>query len=291
MSVARVRELIIDAHCHYGKGDGLRGPWDTAAPLKRYLMAARQYGISRTILFPAFHSNYRVANRAVAQRIARSPARFYGFAFVHPVTDAGRVLSMVGECVERHGFCGIKVHRHDARITREICEVARLYRLPVLYDVMGETSVVELLATEYREVDFIIPHLGSFSDDWRSQLSMIDLLQRHPNVFTDTSGIRRFDILEKAVQRAGPKKFIFGSDGPWLHPGVELEKVRALHLDPVGERAVLSQNILRLISKVRKRPAGSTRQLERVAAAAPARVGAVAEELRDPWAGEQFPVG
>jgi hypothetical protein len=29
--------MVIDCHCHVGKGDGLTGPWNTAAPLGRYL--------------------------------------------------------------------------------------------------------------------------------------------------------------------------------------------------------------------------------------------------------------
>ena len=152
----------------------------------------------------------------------------------------------------RYGFVGIKVHRHDARITREICEVARAFSLPVLYDVMGEVSVVELLAQEYPDVSFIIPHLGSFSDDWRAQLALIDHLVRHPNIYTDTSGVRRFDLLVQAVRRAGPEKLLFGSDGPWLHPGVELAKIRALDLRPGDERLVLGGNFLRLISGVRR---------------------------------------
>jgi predicted TIM-barrel fold metal-dependent hydrolase len=112
---------------------------------------------------------------------------------------------------------------------------------------MGEVSVVELLATEFPDVRFIIPHLGSFADDWRAQHAMIDHLVRHPNVYTDTSGIRRFDILEEAVERAGAHKVLFGSDGPWLHPAVELAKIRALRLSPADERLVLSGNFLRLI--------------------------------------------
>ena len=50
---------------------------------------------------------------------------------------------------------------------------------------------------------FVIPHLGSFADDWRAQLALIDHLVRHPNVYADTSGVRRFDLLEQAVRRAG----------------------------------------------------------------------------------------
>ena len=74
------------------------------------------------------------------------PDRFFGFAFVHAARDRGRIRAMVTEAVEMHRFLGIKVHRYDARITREICDVARAFAIPVLYDVMGEVAVCELLA-------------------------------------------------------------------------------------------------------------------------------------------------
>ena len=162
--------MIIDCHCHAGLGDGLTGPWDTEARLDRYLPRAARAGIDRTVLFAPFHSDYAQANREVARVVATRPDRFYGFAFVNAQRDAGRIEALVREAVERHGFCGIKVHRYDARITREVCEVARAWSLPVLYDVMGEVSVVELLAREYPDVAFVIPHLGSFSDEWRAQV-------------------------------------------------------------------------------------------------------------------------
>ena len=161
------RPIIIDSHCHAGKGDGLTGPWDTDASLDKYLRRAAQAGIDRTVLLAAFRTDYAVANRQLAAIVASRPGRFYGFAFVHPLGDRGRVATLIREAVEQLGFVGIKVHRHDAPISREICEVAAVYRLPVLYDVMGEVSVVRLLAEEYPAVPFIIPHLGSFGDDWR----------------------------------------------------------------------------------------------------------------------------
>jgi predicted TIM-barrel fold metal-dependent hydrolase len=239
--------MIIDCHCHAGKGDGLIGPWDTDASLNRYLTRARHAGIQRTVLFAAFHSDYAVANREVARIVARQPERFYGFAFVHAERDRRRMHELVGVAVRRYGFVGIKVHRYDARISREVCEAARAYSLPVLYDPMGEVSVAELLATEYPDVNFIIAHLGSFSDDWKAQQALIDPLARYPNIHTDTSGIRRFDLLEQAVKRAGPSKLLFGSDGPWLHPGLELAKVAALGLSAADQALVCSGNFLRLI--------------------------------------------
>lgn len=270
--------MIIDSHCHCGKGDGLTGPWDTDASLGAYLTRADAAGITHTVLFSAFHSDYRVANRRVARIVLENPHRFVGYAFVHAEHDRGRVASLVREAVEQYRFRGIKVHRYDARISREICEVARAYQLPVLYDVVGEVSIVELLATEYPDVNFIIPHLGSFADDWRAQRALIDPLVRHRNIYTDMSGIRRFDLLAEAVSRAGAHKVLFGTDGPWLHPAVELAKVRALKLSSAEENLVLSGNVLRLLG-----PAPHPRKLLPVLPEASESSHPTARDFADPW--------
>lgn len=244
--------MIVDAHCHAGPGDGFTGPWDTAARLDDHLRRSTAAGIDAVNLLAAFHSDYAVANEEVGRILAERPGRFFAFAFVHAERDRGRVAALVGRAVRRYGFCGIKVHRHDARITREICEVADRLRLPVLYDLAGESASAELLATEFPRVPFVVPHLGSFADDWAAQRVLCDLLPQHPNLFTDTSGVRRFDLLVRAVRQAGPEKVLFGSDGPWLHPGLELEKIRLLGLPPAAERLVLGGNFLRLTRPARR---------------------------------------
>ena len=300
--------MIIDSHCHAGKGDGLTGPWDTDAPLGAYLRRAAQAGVGRTVLFAAFSSDYRAANTGVGQIVTKRPDRFSGYAMVNAARDAGRIAAIVREAIVGWGACGIKVHRHDARITREVCEVARSFTLPVLYDVMGEAFPMELVAAEYPDVAFVIPHLGSFADDWRAQRTVIDLLARHANVYADTSGVRRFDLLAEALRRAGPRKIVFGCDGPWLHPAVELSKVRALRLPPDQERLVLSGNWLRLTATARararalarRRPQSAPRSaLTRSTAAPPLPprgelqppAPVLVDDRGDPWAAEQFPAG
>jgi predicted TIM-barrel fold metal-dependent hydrolase len=250
-----VAPTIIDSHCHAGRGDGLTGPWDTEARVHEHLRRAAHAGIGRTVVFAAFHSDYRRANAEVARLVAARPERLIGFAFVHAAQGPAGVAELVREAVQQHGFAGIKVHRHDARITRAVCEAARRHALPVLYDVAGEVASIELFASQYRDVNFIIPHLGSFADDWGAQLACIDHLVRHPNVFADSSGVRRFDLLEQAVRRAGAHKLLFGSDGPWLHPAVELAKIRALGLRAADEALVLGGNFLRLAPRARRAPA------------------------------------
>jgi predicted TIM-barrel fold metal-dependent hydrolase len=293
--------VIIDWHCHAGTGDGLTGPWDTSAPLDAYLRRADAAGIGHTVLFAPFHTDYAAANREVARLVARGAGRFSGLAFVHAERDRGRVAALVGEAVTRWGFRGIKLHRHDARITREVCDVARRFRLPVLYDPTGEVSTVELIAAEYPDVTFVIPHLGSFADDWRAQTAFVDQLARLPNVLTDTSGVRRFDLLVDAVRRGGARKVLFGSDGPWLHPGVELAKVRLLGLPPTAERLVLGGNAARLLAaagqgagRLAERPRRPARTVRPPAVRPPAvrvRAAPVHAEASDPWLAQPVPPG
>jgi len=242
--------VIIDCHCHAGKGDRMTAPWNTDAPIEPYLRRARKAGIDKTVVFAPFHTNYDEANRQVARIIGRFPGRLIGFAFVHATRDAGRIFRMV-ERARRWGFRGIKSHGFEAMPTRELCEAARAFRMPLLADVVGRAEVVDLLASQFPDVNFIIPHLGSFADDWRAHQRVIDQLVRYPNVYTDTSGIRRFDYIVEAIKRAGARKVLFGSDGPWLHPGLELHKVRLLGLPADQEALILGGNIIRLLREVR----------------------------------------
>jgi len=154
---------------------------------------------------------------------------------------------MVEHAVQRWGFRGIKVHRYEAPATREVAGVARLFGLPVLYDVLGQPWRIEPIAAQYPDVNFIIPHLGSFADDWRVHTQVIDQLARLPNVYADVSGVKRFDYVVEAVRRGGARKVLFGSDGAWLRPALALQKIRLLGLPPEDEALVLGRNLARLI--------------------------------------------
>ena len=241
--------MIIDSHCHAGKGDKMTSPWNTDAPIEPYLRRARAAGIDKTVILAPLHGNYPQANAQVARIVARYPGRLIGFAFVHARRDAGRIFSMVQHATTRWGFRGIKVHGYEAMPSREICETARAFRLPILVDIISRPEVVDMFAPQYPDVNFIIAHLGSFTDNWKAHDQVSIQLARYPNVYADTSGVRQFDYLVKAIQRGGPRKLLFGSDGPWLHPGVELHKIRMLGLSASDEALVLGGNVLRLLRR------------------------------------------
>jgi len=241
---------VVDIHCHAGRGDGMTAPTDTEAKLDRYLERADRAGIDRTCVFPVFTSDYAAANERLARIVHSCAPRLIGFCAVHAARDAGRVAAMVGRAVEVLGFRGIKVHGHDALPGREVCEAARRFRVPLLVDVVRQVGRVEMMATQYPDVTFVVPHLGGFADDWSAQSRLIGLMGTLPNVYGDTSGVRYFDLLQRAADVA-PGKLVFGSDGPFLHPGVELYKVRQLRLSADDRRAVVGGTAARLLGLVR----------------------------------------
>lgn len=240
--------MVIDCHCHAGTGDLLTAPWNTRAPLGAYLRRARAAGIDKTVVFPLFHDDYAKGNEEVARIVAGNPDRLIGFAFVHANRDAGRIRAMIERAVTKWGFRGVKVHGHEANPTREVCDAAREFGIPILVDVGGKAYVVDMFAPEYPDIHFIIPHFGSFADDWRAHERVVEQIAKYPNVYADTSGVRRFDYIVRAVKRAGARKILFGSDGPWLHPGLELQKIKLLGLPAEDEALILGGNLRRLLA-------------------------------------------
>jgi predicted TIM-barrel fold metal-dependent hydrolase len=243
--------MIIDCHCHAGKGDRMTAPWNTVADIEPYLRRARAAGIDKTVVVATFHTDYAKANADVARIIARHPGRLIGFVFVHATRDAGRIFRMVAHAVGKWRFRGIKIHGYEAMPTREVCEAARAFRLPIFVDVVSRPEVIDMLAPEFPDVNFIVAHLGSYTDDWRAHQQVAYQVARYPNVYGDTSAVRRYDYIVEAVKRAGARKLMFGSDGPWIHPAVELHKIRLLGLPKDQEALVLGGNLMRLMRGAR----------------------------------------
>ena len=239
--------MIIDGHCHAGRGDRLSAPWSTDAPIGDYMRRARAAGISQTIVIPTGNGDYARANAELAQIVSRHPRQLIGFASVHARRDAGRIFQILARAIREYGFRGVKIHGYDALPTREVCDAVRRLGVPMLVDVIGKPHFIDLFAPQYPDINFIIPHLGSFTDDWKAQQQVVDQLVRLPNVYADTAGVRRFDYILQAVRRAGARKLIFGSDGPWLHPAVELHKIRMLGLLPEDQSLILYQNISQIL--------------------------------------------
>lgn len=236
---------IVDSHVHLGTAGVPLGPRDPKESFALWTARAEAAGIRGAVLMAAPVGSYAAANRTVADIADRTPGKVLWYVFINSAADQGRVADIVA-AAHRRRAAGIKVHWSDGPATDEVARAAARHRMPVLFDPGGDISRVSYLARRHPTVPWIVPHLSSFADNWRAQKALIEVLVRLPNVFTDTSGVRYFDLLAEAIARAGAHKVLYGSDGPYLHPAPELAKIRALGLPPDEQRLVLRDNILRL---------------------------------------------
>jgi predicted TIM-barrel fold metal-dependent hydrolase len=236
--------LIIDAHCHAGKGETMTAPWTSYADPQVTLHRAEEAGIDKTVIFPISNPTYEKANREIADLVAKYPDRFIGFAKHDPISEAGKIQRMLIQEVRAMGLKGLKLHQLP---TREVLDSVAELKIPILFH-PPKVSDFHQIAALYPEISFIMAHLGSFaSGNYAEHLAAIDVAKRYPNVYLETSSVVFFEFLEMAVRELPAEKILFGSDGPLVDARVELFKIRLLKLPKDHEAKVLSGNILRLL--------------------------------------------
>jgi predicted TIM-barrel fold metal-dependent hydrolase len=79
----------------------------------------------------------------------------------------------------------------------------------------------------------------------------IDVAERFPNLVLETSAMPYPGKIRAAVERLGPERVLYASDGPACSPLIELEKVRLAGLEPASEELVLGGNAARILAAVR----------------------------------------
>jgi hypothetical protein len=240
------KPLVIDAHCHAGRGTAMSAPWTTQADVEVTLRHMAEAGIDRTVLFPINNVDYERPNQEIAEICERHAGRFIGFAKHDPQAEAGRIRGLLKREVEGLGLKGLKLHRLP---TREVLDTVAELRIPILYH-PEKVSNLHLIAAEYPQIIFIVAHLGNFaSRDWTEHVAAIDVAKRYPNVYLETSAVVFWKFLEMAAKELGAGKLIFGSDGPELDSRVELHKIKLLKLAPADEARVLGGNMVKLLPK------------------------------------------
>jgi len=97
------------------------------------------------------------------------------------------------------------------------------------------------VARKYPEFPFVIAHCGRWCDATREGITRVD------NVYIDTS-IAPLFLIRKSLSIVGADRVLFGSDYPYSHPRIELEKILLLNLPDDKTEAILSGNFSRLVS-------------------------------------------
>jgi predicted TIM-barrel fold metal-dependent hydrolase len=241
--------LIIDAHCHAGKGlnYGKAGadPWTTFNDPEWTIRRMEEAGIDRTVIFPINNTSYQEANVEIAEYVRRWPSKFIGFAKHDAKTEAGKIRELLRHEVRNLGLRGLKLHGQPSP---EMMETVSELRIPILVHPDTVDKLLPIVSSN-PQAAFILAHLGNFaSHEWREHAAAIDAAKQLPNLHLDTSSVVFVPYLEQAARELPATKLIFGSDGPLLDARVELYKIRLLKLSAESEALVLGGNIRRMLS-------------------------------------------
>ena len=87
-----------------------------------------------------------------------------------------------------------------------------------------EAEIIRKLPDDHRVV---IAHLGAFPMQENLYRQALGVLDRHPSVVLDTSGVLVSSILKHAVDHVG-RRLVFGSDCPLTHPAAAWAQLAAV---------------------------------------------------------------
>jgi predicted TIM-barrel fold metal-dependent hydrolase len=243
---------IFDAHAHL-----LPGPGRVA----QLLESMHTHGIGRTVVVagavPKGEDVSRLAiegggvgadpyNDVVLDACEESDGRLIPFFFGNPHREAKTYQEAA------HRVRGLKlgpaVHGVALDDPRHVpfIQVARDFGHPVYLHCLERPGfrVLELidLAERFPDVTFILGHGGVGDMD----LYGVSLIRPYANISFETSG-GYLCVLRAALAQLGPERVIFGSEYPFQHPHLELEKYRLLNLPRAVWEDVSWNNISRLI--------------------------------------------
>jgi predicted TIM-barrel fold metal-dependent hydrolase len=245
--------VIIDAHMHVDDVPTLGWHLGTDLCIERMDEAGIERAVVMTITdLPEVNPQ---ALELIAEAIAQYPDRLYGFARIHPWYP--EAVSLLERALTELGFKGLKLHpvttsAHPAgEDTLRLIRKAAEHSAPVLFhcgdEPLATPLVIAQAARRCPDATFILGHMGGYAHVDEA----IEVGERLANVVLETSAFPYPGKVREAVERLGPARVLFGSDGPACSPLLELEKVRLANLPAELERRVLGHNVKGLLEAVR----------------------------------------
>jgi predicted TIM-barrel fold metal-dependent hydrolase len=246
--------VIIDAHMHVDHLPALGWSMEAAQCVRRLDEAGIEKGVVMTIVdAPEVNPH---ALELIAEAIAAFPGRLEAFARIHP-WYGDEAVALLDRAIGELGFKGLKLHpvttiAHPAEDdTLRLLRAAAAHGAPTLFHCGDEPLTTPLAiaraAEAVPEATIVLGHMGGYFHVDEA----IAVAERHPNLLLETSAMPYPAKIREAVERVGPERVLYASDGPMCSPRIEVEKVRLAGLDPAAERLVLGENAARMLEAVR----------------------------------------
>lgn len=237
--------MIIDCHMHLKNGD----VYKTEHTGEEIVKALDKAGIDKGVVF-AICTSSRESTEMVYKEVSKYPDRLIGFAYARPCYDR-IVADEVRFALAERNMKGVKIHRGETLLNKEVIgpvlEVAIEHDVPCLIDSGNDYAAISGIVSQYPELKLILAHLGSPTGDVTEIDKYIELARNHENVYLDTAFVPTYWKIKDAVERLGPQKVLYGSDGILVDPRTELMKIDVLDFPAETKEYIYYKNIARLL--------------------------------------------
>lgn len=227
----------IDAHAHLG----VIGGWaNVSMDGDQMISFMDEYEIETTMICD-------LDNEACYQAMIKYPNRIQGCVYVNPLED--QALSLIDTYVEK-GFKAIKLQplRHaycaDSEIVDPILDKAEQLQIPVcIHSGHPPYSLpwqIGLLAERHPNCKVLMIHMGHGHGVYID--AALKMARKYPNIYLEMSGMPMHTKIKEAYDTVGHDRILFGTDGPFHHPSVEIQKVLVSGVDQKGLERIFYQN-------------------------------------------------
>lgn len=241
------RPVVIDAHCHLGRGLTCTQSEDD---LLREMDAN---GVARAVIVPV--DRYLAVDNAegndqILSAVRSHPGRFVPFTTANPWfgdrarAELKRTFAAGAAGVKFHpGFQGFTL---SDDVVLPLIELAVEHRKPMFFHAGTPISSMPYqlteLAMKYPEGIFIMGHMA-YSDFWY-EVSASALCVN--NLYLETSH-HVPGFVRVVAERVGFDKILFGSDSPYGSMEVEIEKIKTVFPSEANRAEIFSANISRIL--------------------------------------------
>ncbi len=250
---------------------------------RQWVAELNDHDISKTVLMASIPGD----EDSSAEAVRTYPERFYGYFMLNPL--AGDALQRARRAFEELGLQGVCLFPAMHKFSVQDERLAPLYKLVaeasdrVVFVHMGTLTVgvrnklglpsrfdmsfsnpmdLQLIASEYPDVKFVIPHFGA--GYFREALMLASIA---PNVYLDTSSSNNWtrymlpqptlsEVFARALDVVGPNRLLFGSDSSFFPRGWNQEvftaQCKALHQLQIPQQdaiAIFGGNLAQLMKR------------------------------------------
>lgn len=236
----------IDAHAHIGNFGGWAG---VSIDIDSLISQMNDYDIEKTILCGGGNED----NNEVLKAFKKYPQRIVPLVYLSPFD--GRAVDMLTHYVTKENFKGVKLNplKHayaaDADFLDPIMQKARRLNVPVFihsgHPPYSLPWSIAFLAERFPDVKVVMIHMGHGHGIYID--AALKMAKRFDNIYLEMSGMPMQTKIKQAYETVGKDRIMFGTDAPFHHPSIEIQKVLTCGLGENGLEDIFYNNASKLM--------------------------------------------